>query len=56
VGRAGPGDLVLPPELVERLRRIGVVEGKTPGQVLCDAVGEYWVRFACRQRFSPKDW
>jgi hypothetical protein len=47
---------VLPPELVERLRRIGVVEGKTPSQVLLDAVQLHWVRFACRQRFNPGDW
>jgi hypothetical protein len=47
---------VLPPELVERLRRIGVVEGKTAGQVLYDAVQSYWVRFASRQRFSSEDW
>lgn len=47
---------MLSPEHVERLRRIGVVEGKTPSQVLADAVGEYWVRFACRQRFTPEAW
>ena len=47
---------MLPPELVERLRRIGVVEGKVPAQVLYDAVQEYWVRFACRQGFSAGDW
>jgi hypothetical protein len=47
---------VLSAQLVERLRRIGVVEGKAPGVVLSDAVLEYWVRFACRQRFSPSDW
>jgi hypothetical protein len=47
---------VLPPELVERLRRIGVVEGKTLAQVLYDAAQAHWVRFASRQRFSPEDW
>ena len=38
----------LTPELLERLRRIAKAQNRSLAQVLCDAVQEYWVRFATR--------
>lgn len=46
----------LTPELLDRLKRMAKAQEKTLGQVLCDAVQEYWVRFATRNRLKPEEW
>jgi hypothetical protein len=48
--------LALTPELLERLKRIAAAQKRTPMQVLCDAVQEYWVRFATRNRLKQEEW
>jgi predicted transcriptional regulator len=47
---------VLTPELLSRLLRIAQASRRTASAVLCDAVQEYWVRFACRQRLKQEEW
>jgi predicted transcriptional regulator len=46
----------LTPELLERLRRIAKATKRSVRAVLCDAVQEYWVRFACRNRLKQEEW
>lgn len=46
----------LTPELLERLNRIATAEKKTLKQVLCDAVQEYWIRYATRNRLNQGEW
>lgn len=48
--------LGLTPEHLERLKRIAAKQNRTIAQVLHDAVQEYWVRFACRERLKPGEW
>lgn len=48
--------LGLTPELLERIRRIAKAQNKTLTQVLCDAVQEYWVRYATRERLPGDQW
>jgi hypothetical protein len=48
--------LALTPELLERIKRIAKAQKRDPAQVLCDAVQEYWVRFACRERLKQEEW
>ena len=45
----------LTPELAERVRRMAAADKRTPDQVLCDAVQEYWVRWACRKQLKPEE-
>ena len=40
----------LTPELLDRAKRIAEAQKKTLKQVLCDAVQEYWIRYATRNR------
>lgn len=46
----------LTPELLTRLKRIAEAQKKSLGQVLCDAVQEYWIRFATRNRLKQEEW
>jgi predicted transcriptional regulator len=46
----------LTPELLSRLLRIARESRRTASAVLCEAVQEYWVRFATRQRLKPEEW
>ena len=46
----------LTPELRERLRRMALKQSKPVDTVLCDAVQDYWVRFATRNRLPPSEW
>ena len=48
--------LGLTPELLERIRRIAAAQKRTLAQVLCDAVQEYWIRFAARERLKQEEW
>lgn len=48
--------LGLTPELLERLKRVANAENRTLAEVLCDAVQEYWVRWACRKRLKQEEW
>jgi hypothetical protein len=48
--------LGLTPEHLERLKRVAKKQNRTLAQVLADAVQEYWVRFATRERLKPEDW
>jgi predicted transcriptional regulator len=48
--------LGLTPELLDRLKRIAAAQRKTLAQVLSDAVQEYWVRYATRNRLKPEEW
>lgn len=48
--------LGLTPEHLERLKRIAAKQKRTLAQVLSDAVQEYWVRFACREKLKPEEW
>lgn len=50
------GVIGLTPEHLERIKRIAKAQGKTPEQVLADAVSAYWVRFACNQHLKPEEW
>lgn len=49
-------ELGLTPSLLERLKRIAKAENKTVDKVLYEAVLEYWVRFAARNRLPQKEW
>jgi hypothetical protein len=49
-------EIGLTTEHLERPRRISVKEKRPIAQVLNDAVQEYWVRFATRQRLNPEEW
>lgn len=53
---ASTSGLRLAPELQDRLRRMAEAKGLTVEQVLADAVGVAWVRFACEQRLRPEAW
>lgn len=46
----------LTPEHLERIKRIAAARKQTPEQVLADAVTEYWVRYATRERLPQKEW
>lgn len=46
----------LTPELLTRLKRIAESQKRSLGQVLCDAVQEYWIRFATRERLKQEEW
>lgn len=46
----------LTPELRKRLERIAEAEKKTLKQVLCEAVQEYWIRYATRNRLNQGEW
>lgn len=48
--------LGLTPELLERIKRIAKAQNKSLAQVLADAVHEYWVRFAARERLPADRW
>lgn len=48
--------LDLTPELLERAKRIAEAEKKPLKQVLCDAVQEYWIRYATRNRLNQGEW
>lgn len=48
--------LGLTPELLDRMRRIASKQNRSIAQVLHDAVQEYWVRFATRERLKPEEW
>ncbi len=58
VGEASERDSMfgLTPEHLERIKRIAAARKQTPEQVLADAVMEYWVRYATRERLAPKEW
>lgn len=51
-----PTEFGLTPEAMERIRRIAKATGRTPAQVLADAVLEYWVRYATRERLTKEEW
>jgi predicted transcriptional regulator len=46
----------LTPELLTRLSRIAKKQNRSLAQVLHDAVQEYWIRFATRERLKPEEW
>jgi hypothetical protein len=46
----------LTPEHLERIKRIAAARKQTPEQVLADAVTEYWIRYATRERLPQKEW
>ncbi len=48
--------LALTPEHDERVRRVARETGRTPEQVLADAVQEYWVRYATRLKLGADQW
>jgi hypothetical protein len=48
--------LGLTPELLERIRRIATAQKRSLADVLHDAVTEYWVRYATRERLKPEQW
>lgn len=52
----GSGVVRLAPELAERVRRLAKAQGISEEQVVADAVGIAWVRFACRERMKPEAW
>lgn len=50
-----PEPLKLTPELHARLYRMALARKQTMTRVLCDIVGEEWVRFACRSGLRPEE-
>jgi hypothetical protein len=46
----------LTPELLDRVKRIAAAQKRSLADVLCDAVQEYWTRFAARQRLKGESW
>jgi len=46
----------LTPEMLDRIRRIAKTQNRSLAQVLSDAVQEYWIRFATRERLKPEEW
>ena len=53
---SGQNGLGLSPELLDRLKRIAKAQARTPEQVLSDAVLEYWIRFATRNKLKQEEW
>ena len=48
--------LGLTPELLERIKRIAAAQKRPMANVLCDAVTEYWIRFATRNKLKQEEW
>ena len=48
--------LKLSPEHQERIERIARERKEKPEKVLADAVQEYWVRYATREKLTQKEW
>jgi predicted transcriptional regulator len=48
--------LGLSPELLERIKRIATAQKRSLADVLHDAVTEYWIRFATRNKLKQEEW
>ena len=44
------------PELWQRVLRLAKAQGISPEQVVADAIGVAWVRYACQQHLKPEAW